>query len=173
MNHIEVVDTLLQLSRPAPAPERVATFQQILARAGDIQAQFATARDEHYALAELVATLVMRALIPKVEPAAYPMVGKLYHAGVALRDHLDGDVRDLRVGVRAAREALVGPAYLFTSAMQVLERDLERYEGAIKRMAVLAKVAESALDTLAATAFVSTEFVVPPMNNQPAITAAS
>jgi hypothetical protein len=173
VNHTDVISTLLQLSRPPAPADRLATYQKLLARVGAVQAPHAQAHDEHHALAELLATLDMRALIPKITPEAYPTVGRLFHAGTALRDHLDGDLRDLRAGVRAAREALVGPASQFTSTMQTLERDVERNEGSVLHMATLVKVIEFALNTLVATPFTSDEFIVPPLNNQPAITAAS
>jgi hypothetical protein len=177
MTHTDVIDSLLKLSHSAPPPERVITFQKLLVRVAAIQAQYARAREEHQPLAEQASMLEMRTLLPKIEATSYPVVGRLYHAGVALRDHLDTDLRDLRDGVRDARKALVGPESQFTSSMQALERDVERQENTVKRMATLVKVAESALDALAAEPFVSPGFVVPKLvpffnNTQPTTTVA-
>jgi hypothetical protein len=162
VTHTDVIDTLLNLSRPSADPARVATFEKLLVRVAVVQTQYANARSEYHALAERISEISMKAILPRVEPTAYPTAGKLFHAGTALLGHLDSPLVDLRDGVRNVRGALSADAARFTAAMQTLERDVIRAEGNVLHMVTLVRVIESALATLAAGDFLSPEFVVPP-----------
>jgi hypothetical protein len=165
INNIEIIDTLLFLSRPAADPARTATFGRLATRAAAVVAAYREMRDDYADAAEVLAQLDLKVLQPKLTTAAWPLVGRVSQAGTALRDHLDAPLADLRNAVRACRASLVGPEHLFVAAAQALEKAVEREEHTAKHVESLVAVAEKALAALTGSQFLSTEYTVPtPLN---------
>jgi hypothetical protein len=153
---LSILESLASTKLPA---DKLATFEPMADRAAAVTARHVAARAEHLATAERIASISSKQLQPRIKPDSWPLVGSLLTAGRELKDTLDGELHEVRDGVRAVRSARTNSE--FESSFRQLEKSVKNAEntaGVADRLAarvteLLARIEESVL---------SASYVVPP-----------
>lgn len=154
----DVISTLINLSRPPQPSEWAATLSPLARRAVAAELQHAAHRVEHRELADRLALVEAKALVPKITTSSMPLVGKLIAAGHDLKSLIDSDFIDLRDAVRSARAATREPD--FVSAVQKIEKYLPLAEGCVVNTDALVRRVTDLVERLATVEFVSDAIVV-------------
>jgi hypothetical protein len=165
-----IITRLSALSRPAPPAPRLAAYERLAQRAHGVQTEHRRLR-RNIPLAEDLAALDEKAINPKVELVALPLVGTVISQGRLLRDMLDSTLLDVTLARRAAHKALVGPDHAFTSAMQDFVKYTDLAEASNRHIESVITGIQRVLDKLEALgeAIVATESYIPPRPNEPFI----
>jgi hypothetical protein len=151
-------DTINQFITPLP-PARLVTLSAYLKRAASASGVIDAVADSWAATVERLGDVDVNALAPRLTRDAFICVARVKVLAAELRDLLDRrDAVDLVAARRAARGAKTDLD--FATAIQLLEREVERHEGKAKHVTKLAGQISNDLDSLTELEIWSAEFVI-------------